>query len=64
MNGNPFFLSLNQSDVSRSVSVENFAGAKGSGGMATDGCTADAARNLDPGIANAPLPKAEDLVII
>ncbi len=54
MNGNLFSLSLNQSYVSRSVSAENFTGEKGKGGMATDGCTADAARNLGHGWKLSP----------
>ena len=54
MNGNPFSLSLNQPYVSRSISAENFTGEKGKGGMATDGCSADAARKLGPGWKLSP----------
>lgn len=34
---------------SRSISPENFKGAKGGGGMATTGTGAEAARDLGPG---------------
>ena len=54
MNGSTFSMSCNRPYLSRSISAENFTGEKGKGGMATDGCTADAARNLGHGWKLSP----------
>ncbi|MCL5268949.1 MAG: DUF2961 domain-containing protein [Bacteroidetes bacterium] len=45
--------------VSRSISPENFTGAKGQGGMATEGTGADAAKNLGQGWKVSPSVKID-----
>jgi hypothetical protein len=47
-------LSRLSSAVTRSISAENFTGAKGAGGMATEGTGADAARELGQGWKVSP----------